>query len=146
MHIYVQEEDFSQDALLRDIGKSSQTGAIVSFIGKVRDDTNTLHQLEIEHYPMMCKQALRAMAEDVKKRFLLEDVLIVHRFGKLNVGENIMMVATASSHRQAAFDGANFLMDYLKSNAPFWKKESFLDGTSKWVEPKESDAHAMTRW
>ena len=144
--VFVQAEDFSQGDLLDGFAKRSDVGAVVSFLGQVRDTANTLSHMEIEHYPGMCEKAIFEMAVDAQKRFDLSDVLILHRFGKLKPTEQIMMVATAAPHRSDAFKGADFLMDYLKSRAPFWKKEVFLDGSSSWVDAKSEDEDALTRW
>ena len=121
-------------------------GAIVTFTGVVRDDhENPLHAMEIEHYPGMTEAALEDIAEQAKSRFNLGDVLVIHRHGALKPGELIMMVATAAPHRKDAFDGASFLMDYLKSRAPFWKREITSEGAA-WVAAKDSDEEALTRW
>ena len=121
-------------------------GAIVSFTGVVRDlPGGGLEAMEIEHYPGMTEAALTQIAEDAKRRWPLTGALIIHRYGRLAPGEIIMMVATASTHRAAAFEAADFLMDYLKSRAPFWKKEIASDGAT-WVAAKESDEDALKRW
>ena len=121
-------------------------GAIVTFTGVVRDDPEKpLHAMEIEHYPGMTEAALEDIAEQAKSRFNLGDVLVIHRHGALKPGELIMMVATAAPHRKDAFDGASFLMDYLKSRAPFWKREITSEGAA-WVAAKDSDEEALTRW
>ncbi len=119
-------------------------GAIVTFSGIVRGD-NGLIALEIEHYPAMTLPAITDMVQGAKARFGLQDAWVIHRYGRLAVGEVIMMVATSASHRKDAFAGAEFLMDYLKSRAPFWKKEHRSDGTA-WVAAKDSDEDALARW
>ena len=101
--------------------------------------------IELEHYPEMTGKALAAIEAEARSRWRLDGCLIVHRFGRLEPGEQIMMVATASAHRGAAFAAAEFLMDYLKSRAPFWKKETGPDGGS-WVEAREADEAALGRW
>ncbi|EKE43712.1 molybdopterin converting factor subunit 2 [Oceaniovalibus guishaninsula JLT2003] len=123
----------------------SGTGAIVTFTGLVRDDGGALHALEIEHYPGMTEAAVTAMVAEAEGRWTLTDALVVHRHGTLRPGEPIMMVATAARHRAAAFAAAEFLMDYLKSRAPFWKKETTRDGTS-WVAARDEDEAALDRW
>lgn len=120
-------------------------GAMVTFTGLVRDLTGDLAAMEIEHYPGMTERAIAAMMADARTRFGLVDALVIHRFGKLAVGEPIMMVATAAPHRAEAFAGAEFLMDWLKSRAPFWKKEHRNNG-STWVAAREQDETALTRW
>ncbi|MFQ3183953.1 MAG: molybdopterin synthase catalytic subunit [Octadecabacter sp.] len=120
-------------------------GAIVSFTGVVRDVVGGLSNMIIEHYPGMTEKALEAIRIEAMKRWDLADALIVHRTGKLEAHESIMMVATASKHRKDAFEAAEFLMDYLKSRAPFWKKEITLDGAD-WVASKAEDEDALSRW
>ena len=120
-------------------------GAVVTFTGIVRDDAGTLDRMEIEHYPGMTEKALEAHAAEALTRFSLGDVMIIHRYGALGPGEMIMMVATAAPHRADAFQGAEFLMDYLKSRAPFWKKEFTRSGAG-WVAAKDEDEDALSRW
>ncbi len=120
-------------------------GAIVTFTGIVRDNQGTLHAMEIEHYPGMTEKAISAMMDQARTRWSLTDALVIHRHGRLAAGEPIMMVATAAPHRLAAFEAAQFLMDYLKSRAPFWKKEIGQDG-AEWVEAKDEDETALKRW
>ncbi len=121
-------------------------GAVVTFTGIVRDNGGTLVAIEIEHYPQMSERAIAAMMEEATKRFLLSDALVIHRHGRLAVGEMIMMVATAAAHRADAFAGAEFLMDYLKSRAPFWKKEIPVQGQAAWVAARDEDEVALGRW
>jgi len=120
-------------------------GAVVSFTGLVRDVTGGLSSMEIEHYPGMTEKALEAIRADAMQRWALADALIIHRFGVLEAKETIMMVATASKHRRDAFEAADFLMDFLKSRAPFWKREVTADGAD-WVSSKAEDEAALTRW
>lgn len=119
-------------------------GAVVSFTGIVRPDDD-LTGMEIEHYPGMTERAIAAILEDAARRWMLVDALVIHRHGALAPGEAIMMVATAAPHRADAFAAAEFLMDYLKSRAPFWKKES-RDGGATWVAAKATDEDALARW
>lgn len=119
-------------------------GAIVTFTGIVRGDGG-LSVMEIEHYPGMTERAITAIAGQAVARWSLIDALVIHRHGHLAVGETIMMVATAAPHRADAFAAAEFLMDYLKSRAPFWKKEIGPDGAA-WVAAKDEDEAALTRW
>ncbi|MBV7407609.1 molybdenum cofactor biosynthesis protein MoaE [Maritimibacter sp. DP1N21-5] len=122
----------------------TDAGGIVTFTGVVRD-TGGLSRMEIEHYPGMTEKAIAAIVEQAMDRWDLADALVIHRFGTLAPGERIMMVATASRHRVAAFEAAEFLMDYLKSRAPFWKKEFGADGEA-WVAAKDEDEDALSRW
>ncbi len=119
-------------------------GAVVTFTGLVRGDGG-IAAMEIEHYPGMTEAAVTAFAGEAGGRFRLTDVLVIHRFGRLVPGEAIMMVATAAPHRGDAFAAAEFLMDWLKSRAPFWKKEIGPDG-AVWVAAKETDEAALGRW
>lgn len=127
-------------------GLDDGAGAVVSFTGIVRDDTGTLAALEIEHYPGMTERALSDYGQAAARRFDLTGWRIVHRHGRLDVGQPIMMVATAARHRRAAFDAADYLMDWLKSRAPFWKREVTQDGQTRWVAAKDSDEDALARW
>jgi len=146
MTVRVQSEGFDAGAELNAFAIGhSDVGAVVSFTGVVRDTDGTLHQMEIEHYPAMTERAIAGIVEDAKSRWALKDVLVIHRYGTLSVGAPIMMVATASAHRADAFAAADFLMDYLKSRAPFWKKETTADG-SAWVAAKDDDESALNRW
>jgi molybdopterin synthase catalytic subunit len=120
-------------------------GAIVSFTGVVRDVAGGLSSMEIEHYPGMTEKALGAIRGEAMLRWGLADALVIHRIGQLEAHESIMMVMTASQHRRDAFEAAEFLMDYLKSRAPFWKKEITSDG-SDWVASKADDEDALSRW
>ncbi|WP_406721357.1 molybdenum cofactor biosynthesis protein MoaE [Thioclava litoralis] len=145
MRLIVQDTPFDLAAELETFGQDSLTGAVVSFTGRVRDDTGTLEALELEHYPGMTERAFAQIAETAQRRWQLTDLTIIHRVGRLAPGEPIMMVATASPHRKAAFEAAEYLMDFLKSRAPFWKKEHFSDH-SKWVSAKQNDEDALSRW
>lgn len=127
-------------------GLEQGAGAVVSFTGIVRDDSGRLAALEIEHYPAMTERALDDYGHAAAARFGLSGWRIVHRHGRLHVGEPIMMVATAARHRRAAFEAADYLMDWLKSRAPFWKREIDADGAARWVEAKDSDEADLKRW
>ena len=121
-------------------------GAIVSFTGVVRDLAATdLDVMEIEHYPGMTERAIAKIVDEAVARWSLGDALVIHRYGRMGPGDRIMMVATAAPHRVDAFAAAEFLMDYLKSRAPFWKKEITEEGAS-WVAATEEDEAALTRW
>lgn len=146
MRLSVQEAAFDPGAETNAFVKSlGGAGAMVTFTGLVRDLTGDLAAMEIEHYPGMTERAIAAMMEAARTRFGLVDALVIHRHGRLAVGEPIMMVATAAPHRAEAFQGAEFLMDYLKSRAPFWKKELRANG-SQWVAARDCDEDALTRW
>lgn len=120
-------------------------GAVVSFTGVVRDVEDGLIALEIEHYPGMSEKAIAAMVAGAIARWQLVDALVIHRHGRLAPGDTIMMVATASRHRADAFAAAEYLMDYLKSRAPFWKKE-LREGAVDWVAARDEDETALRRW
>jgi molybdopterin synthase catalytic subunit len=146
MAVRVQREDFDLGIELAALRAASPgIGALVSFTGLVRDMGGGVATMELEHYPGMTEGALAAIEAEARGRWPLDACLIVHRFGRLEPGEQIMMVATASAHREAAFAAAEFLMDYLKSRAPFWKKETGPDG-SRWVEARDADVAALERW
>ena len=123
----------------------SGAGAVVTFTGLVRDVSGGLEAMEIEHYPAMTQKAISAMVDEATARWTLTGALVIHRHGRLAPSEPIMMVATAALHRAEAFAAAEFLMDYLKSRAPFWKKEVTADG-SGWVAAKDEDEQALNRW
>jgi molybdopterin synthase catalytic subunit len=146
MRLVVQEQAFDAGAELNAFtAGATGAGAVVSFTGIVRDASAKLKAMEIEHYPGMTEAAISALMEEARLRWQLTDALVIHRHGSLVPGAPIMMVATAAPHRAAAFQAAEFLMDYLKSRAPFWKKEVGLDGTT-WVAAKDEDETALTRW
>lgn len=146
MAVRVQHEPFDYGAECAAFAAAVEgAGAVVTFLGVVRDDGGRLSRMEIEHYPGMTESALVAISADAAARWPLTASLIIHRHGALMPGEPIMMVATASRHREAAFQAAEFLMDYLKSRAPFWKKEFSPDG-AEWVAAKDSDETALGRW
>ena len=146
MHVRVQSDIFDPGAELNAFTAAVDgAGAVVSFSGIVRDVAGGLQTMEIEHYPGMTESALQAIAEEAMQRWNLADALVIHRYGRLQAGEVIMMVATSSPHRKDAFDSAEFLMDYLKSRAPFWKKEVSSAGAD-WVAAKDEDEAALDRW
>jgi molybdopterin synthase catalytic subunit len=147
MRIVVQREAFDPGAELNRFGdRGTGIGAVVSFTGLVRDTADgDLDVMEIEHYPGMTQAALSRIAAQAQERWSLGDVLVIHRFGRLAPGDQIMMVATCAPHRRDAFQAADYLMDYLKSRAPFWKKEITRDG-SGWVAARDEDEDALKRW
>ena len=146
MEIRVQSEpfDFGAEAARFAAGRTGM-GAVVTFTGIVRNTDGGLDRMEIEHYPGMTERALETHAREAAQRFGLGDVLVIHRHGTLRPGEMIMMVAAAAPHRADAFQAADFLMDYLKSRAPFWKKEVTAAG-AEWVAAKDADEEALGRW
>lgn len=146
MKLSVQSEAFDLGAEANAFAAAqSGAGAIVTFTGIVRDNGGQLSAMEIEHYPGMTERAISAIMSDAMSRWSLHDALVIHRYGHLASNAPIMMVATASSHRADAFAAAEFLMDYLKSRAPFWKKEIGADGVA-WVQAKDEDEAALNRW
>lgn len=146
MRVSVQEAPFDLGAEVAAFAAAaSGAGAVVTFTGLVRNDGGSLSAMQIEHYPGMTERAIRAHADTAMTRFALTDCAVIHRHGRLTPGEPIMMVATAAPHRADAFAAAEFLMDYLKSRAPFWKKEIGADGEA-WVAAKNSDEDLLSRW
>lgn len=147
MPVRLQSQRFDMGAELNAFAAGTAgAGAVVSFTGLVRDVEGGLDGMEIEHYPAMTEAALAEMLETAIARWSLQDAMILHRYGRLGPDEAIMMVLTAARHRAAAFEAAEFLMDYLKSRAPFWKKEHLRDGSAEWVAARASDEAALTRW
>jgi molybdopterin synthase catalytic subunit len=146
MRVVVQSApfDFGAEASAFAAGATG-AGAVVTFTGLVRDNGGQLAAMEIEHYPGMTEKAITAMVAEAQTRWSLTDALVIHRHGRLQAAEPIMMVATAARHRAAAFAAAEFLMDYLKSRAPFWKKELSADG-AEWVAARDEDEAALKRW
>ena len=146
--ISIQTADFDAvaESALLSAGRAD-IGALVSFIGLCRDEGGTLAALELEHYPGMAEDELERLVSEAQQRWDLKGITIIHRYGKIAPGEQIVLVIAASSHRGDAFAAADFLMDYLKSRAPFWKKEHRKDGTSgEWVEAKDADEASLKRW
>jgi molybdopterin synthase catalytic subunit len=146
--IRVQREDFDVgrelDALTRD---KTSVGGVTSFVGLVRDlaGGEKISAMTLEHYPGMTEQQLAAIEAEARRRWPLDAVLIIHRYGELKPGDRIVLVATASAHRDAAFDACRFLIDWLKTNAPFWKREETAQG-ARWVDAQASDDAAAKRW
>jgi molybdopterin synthase catalytic subunit len=125
----------------------SDAGAVVTFTGLCRDEQGALAALELEHYPGMAEDEIARVAAEAERRWPLLGMTVIHRYGRVRPGDNIVLVVTVSSHRQAAFAAADFLMDYLKTRAPFWKKEIHADGSEgQWVEAKDADDAALERW
>lgn len=148
MVIKVQTDDFDVAQVLADLRSNKpQVGAIVSFVGLVRDinDGADVSKLTLEHYPEMTEKALRLIVDEAKKRWDVMDAVVIHRVGTLLPTDQIVLVAISSAHRQAAFSACEFIMDYLKTEAPFWKKETNNQG-ARWVEARASDDEAKARW
>ena len=146
--VRVQREDFELQAEIDKLtGGRHDIGAVVTFSGLCRDEGGELGALELEHYPGMAEAEITRIAKLAIERFELLGLTAIHRYGKIAPGENIVLVIAAAPHRQAAFDGANFVMDFLKTSAPFWKKEHGKDGTQGgWVSAKDADDAARAKW
>jgi molybdopterin synthase catalytic subunit len=144
--IRIGTEDFDIAAEVERL-RGSDIGAIVTFSGICRDEDGRLAALELEHFPGMAEAEIRRIAEEAATRWPVMAITVIHRHGKIAPGENIVLVVTASSHRQAAFEAASFLMDFLKTRAPFWKKEHERGGkTGEWVAAVDEDDRAAARW
>ena len=146
--IRVQEEDFDMGREVAALYEGKyEIGAVCTFLGLVRDlpDSDGLKTMTLEHYPGMTEKELAKIEKDARARWPLSECLIIHRYGALQPGDQIVMVATASPHRQAAFESCNFLMDFLKTRAPFWKRENTGNG-EQWVDARETDDVAAERW
>jgi molybdopterin synthase catalytic subunit len=140
MKISVQQEDFDLGFEIKNISKNKSIGAVASFVGLVRDV-----QMTLEHYPGMTERAIEKIVDEAKSRWQVMDFTVIHRYGALQPNDQIVMVAVASGHRGDAFDACEFIMDYLKTQAPFWKKEQTTEG-ARWVEAKATDDKAAERW
>lgn len=147
MKILVQKEDFDLDAEVRELRKNSSVGAVVTFLGTVRDlnDGKDVSGMTLEYYPGMTEKALTKIAQQALERWDIEDVTVIHRVGELRVTDQIVLVGVSGKHRGEAFDACEFVIDYLKTEAPFWKKETLPEG-ERWVEARDSDETAKERW
>ncbi len=146
MRVILQDQAFDAGALLSDFARDrTDTGAVVSFTGLCRAEGGAAQALLLDAYPGFTEAAIIAVVDDAMVRFQLDDVLILHRIGRIEPGEAIVFVATAASHRRAAFEAADRLMDYLKSQAPFWKKSIGPDG-ERWIDPRPQDYQDARRW
>ncbi|CED60012.1 Putative molybdenum cofactor biosynthesisprotein E [Moritella viscosa] len=145
--IQIQTEDFDLSAEYAALGKSHSTGAVVTFIGKVRDfnQGDSVSGLTLEHYPGMTEKSLAKILVEAETRWSIQGVKVIHRVGELALGDQIVFVGVASMHRGDAFQACEFIMDYLKTQAPFWKKEATEAG-SHWVDARETDTTAADRW
>ncbi len=146
--VSVQRQDFDVAAEIEALTRGrADIGAVVTFTGLCRDEGGRLAALELEHYPGMAEAEIGRVAGEAARRWPLTGLVAIHRFGRIPPGENIVLVVTASGHRAAAFEAAAFLMDFMKTRAPFWKREHRVDGTSgTWVEAKAEDDAAADRW
>jgi molybdopterin synthase catalytic subunit len=151
--IRVQAENFDVGVEINTLSKGNTAiGGICSFVGLVRDfqhskdDENRVSAMTLEHYPGMTEKKLQEIEDIARNRWDLEDVLIIHRYGRMEPGENIVLVVTASAHRKNAFESAEFLMDFLKTKAPFWKLEEDDKGDGSWVDAREADDDAAAKW
>ena len=142
--VSVQSEDFDPAAVQAEL-EALAPGAVATFTGSVRADGDIVG-MTLEHYPGMTERALEALADDALRRWPLSGVILIHRVGALSVGDRIVHVACASAHRAAALEACAFLIDRLKTDAPFWKKEVQADGAARWVGAKTSDDDAAARW
>ncbi|SEM63272.1 molybdopterin synthase subunit MoaE [Bosea lupini] len=146
--VRIQREDFDIGAEMAALtSDNTNIGAVVSFAGLCRDESGRLAALELEHYPGMAEAEIARVAAEAAERWPLSGLVAIHRYGLIRPGEQIVLVIAASSHRREAFEAADFLMDYLKTRAPFWKREHLADGTlGGWVEAKADDDDAAQRW
>jgi molybdopterin synthase catalytic subunit len=144
IRVHVQAADFDTGAELAALG-SDDVGAVASFIGHVRS-AGGLVSMTLEHYPAMTQRALEALVATAQERWPLLGVTLIHRVGTLEPGDRIVLVGTASAHRAAALESCAFLIDRLKTDAPFWKRERFIDGRDQWVEARSTDDMAASRW
>ena len=140
MKVSVQREDFDLGLEIKKISENKSTGAVASFVGLVRDV-----QMTLEHYPGMTERAIGKIVDEAQGRWQVMDCAVIHRYGALQPNDQIVMVAVASAHRGDAFAACEFIMDYLKTQAPFWKKEQTAEG-ARWVEAKATDDKAAERW
>lgn len=148
-NIKIQQEDFDLTTEVKQLREAySDVGAVVAFIGTVRDlnEGDDISVLELEHYPGMTEKSLEKIRLEAHERWDLQNSLIIHRIGKMTPKDQIVLVAVTSRHRENAFHAAHFIMDFLKTNAPFWKKETFPNGHERWVDARISDAKAEARW
>ncbi|MCZ4371815.1 molybdopterin synthase catalytic subunit MoaE [Vibrio diazotrophicus] len=146
-YVSVQVDDFSVAQEYEALSSGTDAGAVVTFIGKVRDMNLGDHVtgLHLEHYPGMTEKSLNEICDEAKSRWPLLQLRLIHRIGDLDIGDQVVFVGVSSAHRSASFEACEFVMDYLKTKAPFWKKERTTDGT-RWIDSRDSDAKAAQRW
>lgn len=144
--IAVQQDDFDVGEQYRRLcEQAGDAGAVVFFVGRVRGGDGTVQALELEHYPGMCERQLQEIVDEARRRWGCEAVRLIHRVGRFAAGEQIVFLAVASPHRAEAFEAAHFLIDQLKTRAPFWKKEHGPDG-GRWLSARAPDVRAAGRW
>ena len=146
--VRIQTEDFDLGAEVAALRAGDPgVGAVASFVGTVRERSEgaDVHRMELEHYPGMTEAAIEAMVDEARRRFNIRRVCVIHRVGPLELGDQIVLVAVSSAHRGDAFQACEFLMDYLKTQAPFWKKEHTAEG-ARWVDARVADDEALKRW
>lgn len=146
--IRIQQDDFDLSGEIRRLIEGrADVGGVVSFTGYCRDEGGALSALELEHYPGMAEEEIARICTEAEERWALKGLTVIHRYGKILPGEQIVLVVAASTHRRAAFEAAEFVMDFLKSRAPFWKKEHDVDGNEgSWVSARDEDEAALDRW
>lgn len=146
--IRIQQDDFDLSGEIRRLTEGrADVGGVVSFTGYCRDEGGALSALELEHYPGMAEEEIARICTEAEERWALKGLTVIHRYGKILPGEQIVLVVAASTHRRAAFEAAEFVMDFLKSRAPFWKKEHDVDGNEgSWVSARDEDEAALDRW
>jgi molybdopterin synthase catalytic subunit len=146
--IRIQREDFDPQAESDALTKGRKdVGALATFTGFCRDEGGVLSALELEHYPGMAEKELQRIADEARARWPVQGIIIIHRFGKIEPSERIVFVAVSGGHRGEAFAACEYIMDFLKTSAPFWKREHKVDGTSgTWVEAKDADDQALEKW
>ncbi|MEQ4923780.1 molybdopterin synthase catalytic subunit MoaE [Proteus hauseri] len=147
-HISVQTENFSVGEQYQWLSECESDGAVVTFTGKVRNHNlgDVVSALTLEHYPGMTEKALNDIVSEARSRWHLQRVSVIHRVGRLNIGEEIVFVGVTSAHRNSAFESAEFIMDFLKTRAPFWKKEGLSEDNERWVDARQSDHDSAERW
>lgn len=145
--IQVQQDPFDQNAIYKWLSEQHSVGATTLFVGKVREMNlgDSVSGLYLEHYPAMTEKALRAIVDEARSRWELQRVAVIHRIGQLYTGDEIVLVGVSSAHRGNAYHANEFIMDYLKTKAPFWKRET-TDQGDRWIEGRESDQEAADKW
>jgi molybdopterin synthase catalytic subunit len=148
-NVTIQSEDFDVGLELKQLREQHrETGAVASFVGVVsaRNEGDVVNALELEHYPGMTESSIAAIIEQARQRWPLLGVRVIHRIGRLEIGAQIVFVGVTSRHRSAAFTACEFIMDYLKTQAPFWKKEFTAAGGARWLDARASDTSVLERW